>query len=275
MCLNFYLRQKFANFRLRRGIKKVIIIEMKSIVITSGKGGVGKTTVTACLGKALARLGLRVALLDADFGLNNLDVVLGLEGRVVYDVADVIENRCRVRQALVETDVRDLYLLPSAHGYLGDRVTAQNIRLVLKSLAATFDYALVDCPAGIEAGFTRAVGACDNSIVVTTPHISALRDANKVIALLSSYGKAPTLVINRVRGDLLADGKIPDKAEIESILKTEVSGMIPETDGVYGSKMPDKPFELLAKRIHSGTGEPLDLAAAYRGFFGRFRRKFK
>lgn len=246
---------------------------MKSIVITSGKGGVGKTTVTAFLGKALANIGLRVALVDADFGLNNLDVVLGLEGRVVYDIADVMENRCRVRQALVETDTRNLFLLPSAHGYLGERITAQNIRLVLKSLAVTFDYTLVDCPAGIEAGFNRAVGACDGSLVVTTPHISALRDANKVIALLSSYGKSPTLVINRVRGDLLADGKIPDKAEIESILKTKVDGIIPESDGVYGSKMPEKPFELLAKRIHFGTGEPLDLSASYRGFFGSIRRK--
>ena len=141
-------------------------------MITSGKGGVGKTTVTAYLGRALASLGSRVALLDADFGLNNLDVALGLEARVTYDIADVIENRCRVRQALLETDVRNLYLLPSAHGYLGEHVTAQNLRLVLNSLAVTFDYTLVDCPAGIEAGFNRAVGACDGAIVVTVDGIS-------------------------------------------------------------------------------------------------------
>ncbi len=160
---------------------------MKSIVVTSGKGGVGKTTVTACLGKALAALGFRVVLLDADFGLNNLDVVLGLENRVVYDIADVIDNRCRVRQALVEAVRNGLYLLPSAHGYLGEKVTAQNLKLILKSLAVTFDYALVDCPAGIETGFKRAVTACERAIVVTTPHISAIRDASKVVTLLGSY----------------------------------------------------------------------------------------
>ncbi len=261
---------------MRNFSRRLIIHYVKSIVITSGKGGVGKTTVTAYLGRALASLGSRVALLDADFGLNNLDVALGLEARVTYDIADVIENRCRVRQALLETDVRNLYLLPSAHGYLGEHVTAQNLRLVLNSLAVTFDYTLVDCPAGIEAGFNRAVGACDGAIVVTTPHISALRDANKVIALLCSYGKQPTLVINRVRGDLLAGGKIPGREDIERVLKVRVDGMIPETDGVYGSVgMPQAPFEQLARRIHFGTGEPLDLAADYRGFFGRLRNKFK
>lgn len=249
---------------------------MKSIVITSGKGGVGKTTVTACLGRALAQIGNRVALIDADFGLNNLDVVLGLENRVVYDIADVIENRCRVRQALIEADTRNLFLLPSAHGYLGERVTAQNVRLVVNSLAVTFDYVLVDCPAGIEAGFSRAVGACESAIVVTTPHISALRDANKVVLLLSSYKLTPTLVINRVRGDLLADGKIPSKDEIESILKATVDGVIPETDGVYNlNSMPQKPFDLLARRIHFGTGEPLDPAAGYRGFWGAIRRRMR
>lgn len=248
---------------------------MKSIVITSGKGGVGKTTVTACLGRALAGMGSRVVLMDADFGLNNLDVVLGLENRVVYDIADVIDNRCRVRQALVE-DTHNLFLLPSAHGYLGEKVTAQNLKLILNSLSVSFDYALVDCPAGIEAGFRRAVGACNSAIVVTTPHISALRDANKVVALLSSYKLAPTLVVNRVRGDLLAAGKIPTKDEITDILKADVDGVIPETDGVYNlDSMPKKPFELLARRIRYGTGEPLDPAADYRGFFGAIKRRFK
>ena len=219
---------------------------MKSIVITSGKGGVGKTTVTACLGRALTAQGKRVVLIDADFGLNNLDVVLEKENRVVYDIADVIENRCRVRQALVEC-AHNLYLLPSAHGYLGEKVTAQNLRLILNSLAVTFDYVLVDCPAGIEAGFNRAVGACESALVVTTPHISALRDASKVITLLSSYKIMPTVVVNRVRGDLLATGKIPDRDEIEQVLKTRVDGIIPETDGVYGfAEIPQKPFDLLA-----------------------------
>ncbi len=249
---------------------------MKSIVVTSGKGGVGKTTVTAGLGRALARAGQRTVLMDADFGLNNLDVVLGLENKVVYDVADVIDNRCRVRQALIEDKTRGVFLLPSAHGYLGEKVTAQNLRLILKSLAASFDYALVDCPAGIENGFKRAVMSCDKAIVVTTPHISALRDANKVVELLYAYRLSPTVVVNRVRGDLLADGKIPSKDEISAVLKADVDGVIPETDGVYGNdSMPNKPFDLLARRIVYGVGEPLDPAASYRGFFGAIRRRIK
>lgn len=248
---------------------------MKSIVITSGKGGVGKTTVTACLGRALSSLGARVVLMDADFGLNNLDVVLGLESRVVYDVADVIDNRCRVRQALVEAE-RNLYLLPSAHGYLGDKVTSQNLKLILSNLSVTFDYALVDCPAGIEAGFRRAVAACDCAMVVTTPHLSALRDANKVIALLSSYKIPASLIVNRVRGDLLADGRIPTADEISAILKAEVDGVIPETDEVYGVNVSQKkPFELLARRIVYGVGETLDPAAKYRGIRGFFKRKMR
>ena len=249
---------------------------MKSMVVTSGKGGVGKTTVTACLGKALAALGFRVVLLDADFGLNNLDVVLGLENRVVYDIADVIDNRCRVRQALVEAVRNGLYLLPSAHGYLGEKVTAQNLKLILKSLAVTFDYALVDCPAGIETGFKRAVTACERAIVVTTPHISAIRDASKVVTLLGSYRITPTVVVNRVRGDLLADGRIPTADEISAILKAEVDGVIPETDEVYGANVSQKkPFELLARRIVYGVGETLDPAAKYRGIRGFFKRKMR
>ncbi len=249
---------------------------MKSIVITSGKGGVGKTTVTAGLGRALASMGYRTVIVDTDFGLNNLDVVLGLENRVAYDIADVINNKCRARQALVEDEVKNLYLLPSAHGYLGETVTAQNIRLVLNSLSSSFDYALVDCPAGIEAGFRRAVVSCDRAIIVTTPHISALRDANKVAALLASYKLSPSVVINRVRGDLLAAGKIPSKDDIAAILKVDVDGVIPETDGVYEfGKMNMKPFELLASRIVYGVGVTLDPAREYRGFFGAIKRRLR
>ena len=249
---------------------------MKSIVITSGKGGVGKTTVTAGLGRALAALGNRVVLMDADFGLNNLDVVMGLENRVVYDIADVINNRCRVRQALVESDVRNLFLLPSAHGYLGEKVTAQNLKIILNSLAVTFDYTLIDCPAGIEAGFKRAVSAADRAIVVTTPHISAIRDANKVATLLSSYKFSPTLIVNRVRGDLLAAGKIPSPSDISELLKIELVGVVKETDGVYNlDGVPRKPFDLIAHKIMYGTGEIYDPSAEFRGVFGAIKRRMK
>lgn len=249
---------------------------MKSIVITSGKGGVGKTTVTAYLGRALCALGLRVALMDADFGLNNLDVVLGLENRVVYDIADVVDNRCRVRQALIATDTRNMFLLPSAHGVC-ERITSQNLRLVLNGLASTFDYTLVDCPAGIESGFKRAVLACDRALVVTTPHISALRDANKVITLLSSYGKTSSLIVNRARIDLMRDGVTPSVPEISAALKITVDGVIPESDSVYSnmSGTSNKPFELLAKRIHYGTGEIYSTERGNSGVIGAIRRALK
>lgn len=248
---------------------------MKSIVITSGKGGVGKTTVAACLGIALSALGFRVVLIDADFGLNNLDVLLNMENKVVYDVKDVIDNRCRVRQALVEC-THNLFLLPSAHGYLGENVTAQNIKLILKSLSVTFDYVLVDCPAGIEAGFKRAVIPCDKALVVTTPHLSALRDASKVINLLGSYRFTPTLVVNRVRGDLLAVGKIPSADEISAILGAEVDGIIPESDRAADPfEMTDKPFVLLARKIAFGEMETVDPAQRYRGLLGAIRRKLR
>lgn len=246
---------------------------MKSIVITSGKGGVGKTTVTACLGRAIAECGARVVLMDADFGLNNLDVVLGVESRVVYDVADVIDNRCRVRQALVEID-RNLFLLPSAHGYLSEKVNAQNLRLILTNLANTFDFALVDCPAGIEAGFRRAVAACDSAIVVTTPHLSALRDANKVVNLLTSYKMPSSLIVNRMRGDLAKSGKIPSLNEISTVLKIDIVGGVPETDVVYDfSNMPIKPFERIAKRLIYGVDSVVDPVSEYKGVRGFFKRR--
>lgn len=204
---------------------------MRSLVITSGKGGVGKTTVTVYLGRALASRGYRVAAIDADTGLNNLDVVTGIEGRVTYDLSDVICGRCRPRQALVPDEVaRGFYVMPSVGGYMDSSVSSQNIAAVLNALAVTFDFALVDCPAGIELGFHRAVAACDEALVVTTPHLSAIRDADKVIKILQTYGTAYKTVINRMRKDLCARGKIPSDKTVGAILSCEIAGVIPDID---------------------------------------------
>ena len=174
----------------------------RKIVITSGKGGVGKTTVAACLSAQLARRGERVVLCDADFGLNNVDVVAGVEHLVTYDIVDVIEGRCRAKQALIRhPDYGNLYVLTSSHSAPERYVSAQAFKVVLETLAPQFDYIIIDCPAGIDDGFHRAVASADEAIVVTTPHISALRDADKVITLLKSYAlQNVTVVVNKLRG---------------------------------------------------------------------------
>lgn len=248
---------------------------MKSVVITSGKGGVGKTSLTALIGRALAALDKRVVLIDTDFGLNNLDVVLGMENRVVYDMFDVMANRCRVKQALIQdVEQKNLYLLPSCGRYIGAEVSASNIKLVLKSLSS-YDYVLVDCPAGIELGFHRSVAACDEAIVVTTAALSALRDADKVIKILRSYNLATGVVVNRVRGDFILESKCPNIKEIEGVLKCKAIGAVPESDNLFFSRKVATAVKMIAKNTISGGGDVYDATADYRGFIGNVRRKLR
>lgn len=256
----------------------------RSIVITSGKGGVGKTTLTANLGRGLASMGQRVVLLDADLGLNNLDVLMDVESKVVYDIIDVIENRCRPKQALIEdTMCRGLFIMPSAHSYDKSIINGQNIRAVVNTLNQTFDYVLIDCPAGIEAGFHRAVQASDEAIVVTTPHISAIRDADKVINLLKSYFiKNIKVAINRARGDLILNSEMVSPEDVGKLLKTPILGVIPEDDAVnllsnLGLITDRKSegwdaLELLSKNLHYNMNVLYDVTKKYRGFFGGIKR---
>ena len=258
----------------------------RSIVITSAKGGVGKTTLTANLGRSLAKLGQRVVLIDTDIGLNNLDVVMDVENKIVYDLIDVIENRCRPRQALIEDKVPGLYVMPSAHSYDDGRITGQNLRALVNVLSPSFDYILVDCPAGIEKGFHRAVVACNEAIVVTTPHISAIRDADKVIGLLAGYQKRQIhVVINRARGDLMINSEMVDYQDICQILKTAPIGVIPEDDAVnllsnlgltVNRKSDGWPaFDMFARNVHLGTAEIFDVTKKYRGFWGNLKRSLR
>ena len=179
----------------------------RKIVITSGKGGVGKTTVTANLGYRLAAMGRRVCLVDADFGLNNLDVAAGVEDSVIYDIVDCIEGRCRARQALVETPRRkNLFVLPSAHSFSRSNVSGDSLNELIDGLSGSFDYILIDCPAGVGGGFDKAISVADEGIVVTTAQISAMRDADKVLGIIRSRSlKKVSLIVNMVRGDLVAD----------------------------------------------------------------------
>ena len=252
----------------------------RKIVITSGKGGVGKTTVAANLGMCLSAMGERVILADADFGLNNIDVVCGVENLCPYDIVDAIEGRCRPRQALARhPQYPNLFVLASNHTDPQKYISPQAVRLILDQLAPRFDFILIDSPAGIEGGFHRAAAAADEALVVTTPHISSLRDADKVIGVLQSYRlKSIDLVINMVRGDLVVDGEILSPREISEVLKLPLIGIIPQEDGIFlgkEGKAPSKAFRVLAGNILCHTRKLCNVTHKYNGFFGSIRRSLK
>ena len=253
----------------------------RKIVITSGKGGVGKTTIAVNLGMRLSAMGERVILADTDFGLNNIDVVCGVENRISYDIVDAIEGRCRPKQALVQhPEYPNLFVLASNHTDPGKYISPQAVRLILDGLASRFDYILIDSPAGIEAGFHRAAASAEEALIVTTPHISALRDADKVISVLKSYRlKSIDLVINMVRGDMVVDGEILSPGEISDILKIPLIGIIPQEDGVFlgerGRSGAQKAFKYLADNIVKGTRKIYNFTYKYNGFFGSIRRSLK
>ncbi len=246
----------------------------RKIVVTSGKGGVGKTTLTANLGVQLAKRGYRVIVCDLDFGLNNIDVVLGVENLAVYDVVDAIEGRCRPRQALVRHP-RYPTLCSLASRHLSDRyVSPQAIRLILDSLAPQFDFILIDSPAGIEEGFHRAVATAEEAIVVTTPHISAMRDADKVAGMLKNYKLSRVgLAVNMVRRDMVRRGEVLTPAEISAALRLPLIAVIPEEDGIFLQNLCERSraFRLLAAFYAGGKVKLVDPVRGG-GLFGAFRR---
>lgn len=199
----------------------------EAIVITSGKGGVGKTTTTANLGTALALQGKKVCLVDTDIGLRNLDVILGLENRIIYDLVDVIEGRCKIHQALVK-DKRfeeGLFLLPAAQTTDKNAITADQMKVLVEELKRDYDYILIDCPAGIEQGYKNAVAGADRAIVVTTPEISAVRDADRIIGLLEQEDiEPPKLIINRIKRNLINENDALDVNDITTHLSIDLLG---------------------------------------------------
>lgn len=199
-------------------------------VITSGKGGVGKTTTTANLGAALALFHNRVVVIDADIGLRNLDVVMGLENRIVYNIIDVAEGRCRTSQALIKDKrFEELYLLPAAQTNNKTDITPKDMVRLCNELKNEYDYILIDCPAGIERGFENAIAGADKSIVVTIPEVSAVRDADRIIGLLNSSGHTETkLIVNRLRMDLIKRGEMLSVDDMLDILAIELLGIIPD-----------------------------------------------
>lgn len=254
----------------------------RSIVITSGKGGVGKTTICAALGTALAKISAKVVLVDADITLNNLDLVMGVESSIVYDLTDVVSGKCRLKQALIKDPYMDnLYILPCAHAMRAAVISLKDFKEIILSLREAFDYVLIDCPAGIDEGFHRAISACNEAIIVTTPNPAALRDADKVISLLDSYKiQNISLIVNRVRGDLVLEGEMLSVGDIAKLLHIKVIGCIPEDDNALymcGSTPAlsehNQAVELLAKNIECGTKRIYDSTAKYRGVVGKIRRK--
>lgn len=204
------------------------------IVVTSGKGGVGKTTTTANVGTGLAKQGKKVCLIDTDIGLRNLDVVMGLENRIVYNLVDVVEGSCRVKQALIR-DKRNpgLYLMPSAQTRDKSAVSPGQMIKVIEHLREQFDYILLDCPAGIEQGFQNAIAGADRALVVTTPEVSAIRDADRIIGLLEANGmKQMDLVINRLRMDMVKKGDMMSANDVVDILAVPLLGIVPDDENV-------------------------------------------
>ncbi len=260
------------------------------IVITSGKGGVGKTTTTANLGMALAQRGRKVAVVDADFGLRNLDLLLGLENRIVYTAVEVLAGECRLDQALIKDKRQpNLALLPAAQNRTKDAVTPEQMKQLVGSLTESFEYVLIDCPAGIEMGFQNAIASATEALIVTTPEISAVRDADRVVGLLEANDvRKQHLIVNRLKPAMVQENLMMSVSDVQEILAIPLIGVIPDDERVIVSTNKGEPLVLSAKMSLAGIaydniarrleGEKvpfLDLTAAYDDLFSRIRRMFR
>jgi septum site-determining protein MinD len=216
------------------------------IVVTSGKGGVGKTTTTANVAAALASMGNRVVAVDGDIGLRNLDVIMGLENRIVYTLVDALEGVCRLNQTFIrDKRVENLYMIPTAQSKTKDAVTSEQMVEVCGELRKEFDYVLVDSPAGIEAGFRNSAAGVDEALVVTTPEVSAVRDADRIIGLLESMGKSPIrLIVNRIRSHMVKKGDMLGVSDVLDILAIDLIGMVPDDESVVTSANRGEPLTL-------------------------------
>ena len=256
------------------------------IVVTSGKGGVGKTTVTANLGLGLARMNKKVVVVDTDIGLRNLDVVLGLENRIVYNLIDVIEGSCRMKQALIRDKQCDtLYLLPSAQTKDKTAISPEQMVKLTQDLAEEFDYILLDCPAGIEQGFKNAIAGADRALVVTTPEVSAIRDADRIVGLLEANEmKRIDLIINRIRMDMVKRGDMLKVEDVCDILSIPLIGVIPDDEQIVvstnngdplvgGSSPAGKAYKNICQRINGEEVPFMDLDAR-KGMLGVIKGLF-
>jgi septum site-determining protein MinD len=217
----------------------------RRIVFTSGKGGVGKTTTTANVGAALAKSGKRVVLVDADIGLRNLDLVLGVEKRIVFDLVEVVEGRCQLRQALIKDKrLENLSILPAAQTRDKTAISELQMAEVTAQLGEMCDYVLIDCPAGIEHGFRNAIAGATEAIVVTTPEVSAIRDADRVIGKLNERGLPLRLIVNRIRPEMVRSGDMLSVEDVTDILAAELVGIVPDDEEVIDTTNRGEPIAL-------------------------------
>ena len=257
------------------------------IVITSGKGGVGKTTTTANIGTGLASLGKKVVLVDTDIGLRNLDVVLGLENRIVYDLVDVVQGNCRLKQAMIKDKrFEDLCLIPAAQTKDKTAVSPEQMVDLTNQLKEEFDFVIIDCPAGIEQGFKNAIAGAEKAVVVTTPEIAAVRDADRIIGLLeASELRDPKLIINRIRPSMVKKGDMMDIDDIIDILAIDLLGVVPEDEAIVISTNKGEPAVLdksskageayrnIVRRV-LGEHVPLMNLEATNGLMGKLKKLF-
>lgn len=227
--------------------------DSRVITITSGKGGVGKTTTTANLGTALAMQGKKVAVVDADIGLRNLDALMGLENRIVYDLVDVIEGQCRLKQALIKDRRQpELYLLPAAQTRDKNAVNSVQMERLCQQLRQEFEFVIIDSPAGIEQGFRNAIVGADEIIIVANPEMASVRDADRIIGLVEAAGKPePHLILNRLRSDMVKRGDMMDVADVVEVLNIVLLGIVPEDENIIVATNKGEPA-VYEKHSHAG-----------------------
>lgn len=260
----------------------------EAIVVTSGKGGVGKTTTSANIGTALALMEKKVCLIDTDIGLRNLDVIMGLENRIIYDIVDVVQGRCKLKQALIKDKRFDyLSLLPASQTSDKTAITINGMKEIVAGLKQEYDYIIIDCPAGIEQGFQNAVAGADRAIVVTTPEKSSVRDADRIVGLLEKeeMKESPRLVINRIRSHMMKNGDMIDVDEIVQLLSIDLIGIVIDDDEVIKASNKGEPIALnpnskasiayrnIARRI-LGETVPLQSLEDEKGVLQRVKKFF-
>ena len=258
------------------------------ITVTSGKGGVGKTTVTVNLAVALALRGKKVVCIDGDIGLRNMDVIMGLENRIVYDLVDVVEGRCRLKQAMIrDKRLPELYLIPASQTRDKNAVTPDQMVQICNELRQEYDYVLIDSPAGIEQGFKNVIAPADSIIVVTNPEVSAVRDADRIIGLIEAEEKGPgKLVLNRINAAMVSRGDMLNQNDVNELLAIDLIGLIPEDENVIISTNRGNPiafdektragraFRNLAARVE-GENLPFDEIDEKDNFLNRMKKMFK
>ncbi|PIE70313.1 MAG: septum site-determining protein MinD [Deltaproteobacteria bacterium] len=261
-------------------------MEGKIIVITSGKGGVGKTTATASIGAALAMDGSRVAVVDMDIGLRNLDVVMGLENRIVFNVVDAVKGKCKIRQAAIkDRRIDNLFLIPASQSDNKNVLNPEEMVRFSKKLRKEFDVILMDCPAGIEQGFENAVAAADEAVVVCTPEVSAVRDADRIIGLLYARSISPKLVVNRIIPEMVEKGDMLSHEDVMDVLSVDLVGLVPMDDQVVVSTNTGMPlvmnrdsdagqaFRRIALRLNGQPDLPVQVPKTQKGLWSKLGQR--